>query len=83
MRLLPLGLVLYTADMLVTVATSRHSKTTNRLRLGLRYLSICNFWLVYEFEVLDCNIDLSYDVVMIGLVDLASSLVPVKGLNDF
>lgn len=43
MRPLLLGLILYMAGMLVTAAINRHSKTTNRLRLGLRYLSISSY----------------------------------------
>jgi hypothetical protein len=53
MRPLLLGSILYMAGMLVKVAINRHSKTTDHLPLGLRYLPIG--WLVYKFEVLDVN----------------------------
>ena len=39
MHPLLLGLILYMAGMLVTRAINQHSKTTNWLQLGLRYLS--------------------------------------------
>ena len=44
MHPLHLDLILYMAGMLVTTAINRHSKTTNLLQLGLRYLSNYNFF---------------------------------------